>query len=103
MAITRFDPFRDLAVLQDRMNRLFNDSFQAQLEAMYRDTGAGEVPHPPALLCMVTLLQGYVGASDAEAALLREMVLAGFPVVEFGAKQKSLEDVFLHVTEGRVQ
>jgi HSP20 family protein len=26
MAITRFDPFRDLAVLQDRMNRLFNDT-----------------------------------------------------------------------------
>lgn len=25
MAIVRFDPFRDLAVLQDRMNRLFND------------------------------------------------------------------------------
>ncbi len=28
MAITRFDPFRDLAVLQDRMNRLFTDSYQ---------------------------------------------------------------------------
>jgi HSP20 family protein len=27
MAITRFDPFRDLAVLQDRMNRMFNDSY----------------------------------------------------------------------------
>jgi HSP20 family protein len=27
MAITRFDPFRDLAVLQDRMNRLFNDAY----------------------------------------------------------------------------
>src|SRR5262245_16393615 len=27
MAITRFDPFRDLAVLQDRMNRLFNDTW----------------------------------------------------------------------------
>lgn len=27
MAITRFDPFRDLAVLQDRMNRLFNDNY----------------------------------------------------------------------------
>lgn len=26
MAITRFDPFRDLAILQDRMNRLFNDA-----------------------------------------------------------------------------
>ncbi len=25
MALTRFDPFRDLAILQDRMNRLFND------------------------------------------------------------------------------
>jgi hypothetical protein len=35
--------------------------------------------------------------------LLREIVEAGFPVVEFGAKHKSLEDVFLHVTEGRVQ
>jgi HSP20 family protein len=27
MAITRFDPFRDLAILQDRMNRLFNESY----------------------------------------------------------------------------
>lgn len=27
MAITRFDPFRDLAVLQDRMNRLFNERY----------------------------------------------------------------------------
>lgn len=27
MALTRFDPFRDLAVLQDRMNRLFNDTY----------------------------------------------------------------------------
>jgi HSP20 family protein len=30
MAITRFDPFRDLAVLQDRMNRLFNDSWNVR-------------------------------------------------------------------------
>lgn len=27
MAMVRFDPFRDLAVLQDRMNRLFNDAY----------------------------------------------------------------------------
>ena len=27
MAITRFDPFRDLAVLQDRVNRLFGDAY----------------------------------------------------------------------------
>jgi ABC-2 type transport system ATP-binding protein len=40
---------------------------------------------------------------ESEATLLREMVLAGFSIIEFGAKHKSLEDVFLHVTEGRVQ
>jgi HSP20 family protein len=27
MAMVRFDPFRDLAVLQDRMNRLFNETY----------------------------------------------------------------------------
>jgi HSP20 family protein len=30
MAMTRFDPFRDLAVLQDRMNRLFNESYSGR-------------------------------------------------------------------------
>jgi ABC-2 type transport system ATP-binding protein len=43
------------------------------------------------------------GDRQSEAALLRAIVEAGFPVVEFGAKHKTLEDVFLHVTEGRVQ
>jgi HSP20 family protein len=32
MAITRFDPFRDLAILQDRMNRLFGDYTAAREE-----------------------------------------------------------------------
>jgi Transposase DDE domain/Transposase domain (DUF772) len=52
-----------------RLNRhkLFDDAFQEQLESMYRQTGAGDEPHAPAMLCMVLLLQGYVGASDAEA------------------------------------
>jgi ABC-2 type transport system ATP-binding protein len=45
----------------------------------------------------------FSGDRAAEAALLRAMIEAGFSVVEFGAKHKSLEDVFLHVTEGRVQ
>jgi ABC-2 type transport system ATP-binding protein len=45
----------------------------------------------------------HAGDRDSEARLLREIVDAGFAVVEFGAKHKSLEDVFLHVTEGRVQ
>jgi ABC-2 type transport system ATP-binding protein len=43
------------------------------------------------------------GDRESEAALLRSIVEAGFPVVEFGARHQSLEDVFLHVTAGRVQ
>jgi ABC-2 type transport system ATP-binding protein len=45
----------------------------------------------------------HVGDRASEAALLRAIVEAGFPVIEFGTRHKSLEDVFLHVTEGRVQ
>jgi HSP20 family protein len=40
MAITRFDPFRDLAVLQDRMNRLFNDSLQGRGDEAMLNRGA---------------------------------------------------------------
>jgi ABC-2 type transport system ATP-binding protein len=43
------------------------------------------------------------GGPEEQARLLREVVEAGFAVVEFASKTKSLEDVFLHVTEGRVQ
>lgn len=32
MTMVRFDPFRDLSVLQDRMNRLFNDSYGPKRE-----------------------------------------------------------------------
>jgi ABC-2 type transport system ATP-binding protein len=45
----------------------------------------------------------HAGNRESEAELLRAIVEAGFAVVEFGAQHKSLEDVFLHVTEGRVQ
>ncbi len=43
------------------------------------------------------------GDEVAEAELLRSMIQAGFRVVAFGAKSRSLEDVFMHVTEGLVQ
>lgn len=32
---------------------------------MYRDTGAGKDPLPPALPAMASVLQDYLGASDA--------------------------------------
>jgi len=44
----------------------------------------------------------HAGDGLSEASLLRAIVEAGFPVVEFGTRHNSLEDVFLHVTEGRV-
>jgi hypothetical protein len=51
-------------------HELFDEAFQEQLEGMYRQTGAGDEPVPPAQMCMALLLQGYVGASDAEAVEL---------------------------------
>ena len=53
--------------LRDCRRELFSDDFQAELESMYRDTGAGREPVPPALLAMAVLLQAYDGVSDAEA------------------------------------
>ena len=43
------------------------------------------------------------GEATHEADMLRELVLAGFRVVAFGSRTKSLEDVFMQVTEGLVQ
>jgi DDE family transposase len=59
--------------LREKRHLLFDEAFQERLEDMYRQTGSGAEPHAPALLCMVTLLQGYVGASDAEAVELSVM------------------------------
>jgi len=61
------------AFLRAHRHELFDDAFQAELEMMYRDTGAGKPPVPPALLAMVTLLQAYLKVSDAEAVELSVM------------------------------
>jgi ABC-2 type transport system ATP-binding protein len=45
----------------------------------------------------------HAGDRKSEAELLKAMVEAEFAVIEFGVRHKSLEDVFLDVTEGRVQ
>jgi len=50
--------------------QIFDDAFQTELEGMYRETGAGLPAIPPALMAMSLLLQGYLGASDAEAVEL---------------------------------
>ncbi len=63
------------AFLRLHRHELFDDKFQQELEGMYRDSGAGEEPVPPALLCMALLLQGYHRISDAEAVELTVMDL----------------------------
>jgi ABC-2 type transport system ATP-binding protein len=45
----------------------------------------------------------FTGDVTAQAVLIRELVIAGYEVAEVTARTKSLEDVFLQVTEGLVQ
>jgi hypothetical protein len=59
-----------LVFLRERRHEIFDDGFQAELASMYRSSGQGEEPQPPALLCMAMLLQGYLQVSDAEAVRL---------------------------------
>ena len=58
------------AFLRQHRHQLFDDAFQLELEAMYRETDAGKEALPPALMAMVLLLQSYAGASDATAVEL---------------------------------
>jgi ABC-2 type transport system ATP-binding protein len=45
----------------------------------------------------------HAGEQTSEAALLKEMVLAGHALCEFASHSHSLEDVFMAVTKGAVQ
>jgi hypothetical protein len=83
MILTRLVRVRALfGSLRHHRHDLFDDVFQEQLKAMYRQTGAGDPAPPPALLCMALLLQGYVGASDAEAIELCGSAVGGIADVE---------------------
>lgn len=54
-----------LGFLRLHRHEIFDAEFQRELIAMYRPTGAGKVPVPPAQLAMAVLVQGYLQASDA--------------------------------------
>lgn len=53
------------AFLRMHRHEIISEQFQSELESMYRNTGAGDDPVPPGLMAMATLIQGYLGASDA--------------------------------------
>ena len=64
MLMKRLTRVRELfGFLREHRHELFDESFQSQLEGMYRNTGAGVAPHPPALLCMVMRPRGVEGAA----------------------------------------
>ena len=58
------------AFLRQHRHEIFDEEFRQELEAMYRDTGAGKAPLCPELMAMALILQGYHGVSDAEAVEL---------------------------------
>jgi hypothetical protein len=65
--LKRLDRVRKLlGFLRLHRHELFDDAFQEELAAMYRSTGAGKEAHPPAMMAMAMLVQGYLGMSDAE-------------------------------------
>ena len=53
------------AFLRRHRHEVIDEAFQTELAAMYRQTGAGKAPVSPGLMAMATLLQGYMGVSDA--------------------------------------
>jgi ABC-2 type transport system ATP-binding protein len=45
----------------------------------------------------------FAGGDDDQASLVSRLLAAGFPVLEFSAHNAGLEDLFIEITEGRVQ
>jgi hypothetical protein len=103
-----------LVFLREHRREIFDDAFQTELESMYRDSGQGEEPQPPALLCMAMLLQGYLQVSDAEAVRLSasdncwRMVLGtlstddDMPAFSQGGLQQFRERIIRHDMDRRV-
>jgi Transposase DDE domain/Transposase domain (DUF772) len=53
--------------LREHRHEIFEEGFQEELGAIYRDSRLGQPPVPPARLALATILQAYTGVSDDEA------------------------------------
>jgi ABC-2 type transport system ATP-binding protein len=47
-----------------------------------------------------TLVAGFTGADEEQAALLAQLIQAGYPLASFGETEGNLEEIFLEVTKG---
>lgn len=100
------------AFLRLQRHELFDEAFQDELASMYRRTGEGKQPVPPAQLAMATLLQAYTAASDAEAVELTivdarwQMVLDNLnsdePAFSQGALQAFRQRLIAHDMDRRL-
>jgi ABC-2 type transport system ATP-binding protein len=45
----------------------------------------------------------FAGGDEEQVSLVSSLIAAGFPVLEFSAHNAGLEDLFIEITEGRVQ
>ncbi len=52
--------------LREIRHQLFNDEFQQELAAFFKDSTVGKCPIPPAQLALAIILQAYTGVSDDE-------------------------------------
>jgi Transposase DDE domain/Transposase domain (DUF772) len=111
--LKRLDRVRKLlGFLRLHRHELFDEPFQEELASMYRTTGAGKDALPPAMMAMATLVQGYLGISDAEMVELTvvdlrvQMVLgclgAERPVFSQGALQEFRERLIAADLDRRV-
>ena len=65
--VTRIKRAKLFIFLRQTRHELFDEAFQDELVAIFRDSAKGSCPVPPAQLALVTILQAYTGASDDEA------------------------------------
>ena len=72
-----------MVFLRTRRLEIFDESMQAELEQMYRGTGAGKEPVAPAMMAMATLLQDYLAVSDAEMVKLTAIDLTVQMVLDY--------------------
>jgi hypothetical protein len=102
-----------IAFLRTFRHVIFDEAFQSELWAMYRDSGQGADAYPPALLCMAQFLQCYFHASDAEVVrlsatdrcwrLVLDLPLDGDdPAFSQGAFQQGRERLIRHQLDRRL-
>jgi hypothetical protein len=78
-----------LPFLRRHRHEILDQAFQDDLAKMYRATGAGVAPVPPALMALATLVQGYLGASDAAMVKLTVLDLSVQMVLDCLGSEKA--------------